>query len=60
MTTKKCSKCESVFECSNESMGCWCEELFLDLETLKDLKLKYDNCLCKICLKEYSLKEAIN
>ena len=60
MSTKKCSKCEMPFECCNEKMGCWCEDLHIDLETLKELKSKYDNCLCPNCLKEYSLKEVIN
>ncbi len=60
MSFKKCSKCHASFECGNEKPGCWCEDLLLDMQTLKELKLKYDNCLCPNCLKEYSLKELIN
>ncbi|MBL7889732.1 MAG: cysteine-rich CWC family protein [Bacteroidetes bacterium] len=54
MTTKKCSKCGQDFQCSNEKMGCWCEDLYLDIQTLNELKKEYDNCLCPTCLKEYS------
>jgi hypothetical protein len=51
---KSCSKCKSEFECCNEQRGCWCEELYLDTETLKKLKDEFDNCLCKACLAEYA------
>jgi hypothetical protein len=54
MSVKSCSKCSATFECSNEKMGCWCENLFLDIDTLKKLKEEYDNCLCPNCLKEYA------
>jgi len=60
MSVKKCSKCQSIFECGNNSSGCWCEEVFIGLETLKALKATYDNCLCPKCLKEYSLKPIKN
>jgi hypothetical protein len=50
---KKCSKCYNSFDCCNEKEGCWCENVFLDLETLKDLKNTFDNCLCAECLKVY-------
>jgi len=56
MAIKKCSKCGSEFTCGNEKPGCWCEDLFLDIATLNELKEKYDNCLCPICLEEYSNK----
>ncbi len=56
MSAKKCSKCNVDFECGNEKPGCWCEELFLDIATLKELKEKYDNCLCPQCLKLHSHK----
>ena len=57
MSIKKCSKCETAFECCNETMGCWCEDLVIDIEILKKLKLEYDNCLCKECLKSYEIKQ---
>jgi len=54
MAIKSCSKCTIAFECSNEKEGCWCEEVYLDLNTLKTLKKEYANCLCPACLKAYS------
>lgn len=53
MAIKKCSKCESSFECTNEKTGCWCENLFLDIDTLNKLHDKYDDCLCLDCLRSY-------
>jgi hypothetical protein len=60
MPGKKCSKCEASFECGSDKMGCWCEDLFIDLETLNKLKSEFNNCLCPKCLKEYSLKDIKN
>ena len=57
MSVKKCSKCNVVFECTNEQTGCWCENVHLNLETLKKLKEQYVNCLCSSCLKEYSKEQ---
>ncbi|MGZ4033356.1 MAG: cysteine-rich CWC family protein [Bacteroidia bacterium] len=54
MSIKKCSRCSTDFECCNEKPGCWCENLFIDIETLNKLKKEYDNCLCSSCLKEYA------
>ena len=38
--TKKCSKCETPFNCQNESRGCWCENLQVSLQQLAHLKEK--------------------
>jgi hypothetical protein len=54
MSIKICSKCKTSFECCNEKMGCWCEDLSIDIKTLNELKKTYDNCLCPKCLTEYS------
>jgi hypothetical protein len=54
---KKCSKCETVFTCQNESSGCWCESVRLTQETLAHLKEHYENCLCTKCLKELEGEE---
>lgn len=59
MSLKKCSKCQKPFECCNETPGCWCEDVFIDMKTLEELKAKYDNCLCKECLKGYE-REKVN
>ncbi|SEP11932.1 cysteine-rich CWC family protein [Niastella yeongjuensis] len=50
---KKCSKCETAFNCQNESRGCWCEEVQLSTRQLDYLKENYENCLCPNCLKEF-------
>lgn len=57
MANKNCSKCNNLFVCDCETRGCWCEDLFIDLETLNELKKQFDNCLCPTCLKEYSIKQ---
>ena len=54
MSIKICSKCKEEFECTNEKRGCWCESLYIDLETLNKLCIEYTNCLCLICLKGYA------
>lgn len=54
MSIKLCSKCKSSFKCCNEKMGCWCEDLTIDLKILNELKEQFENCLCPNCLKEYS------
>jgi hypothetical protein len=56
-TTKQCSKCQTPFECKNDEGGCWCEGYTLTLDTLKDLKATFDNCLCPECLNEYALEQ---
>jgi hypothetical protein len=65
---KRCSKCNSEFDCfvlqsaaekdCNEQRGCWCEELFIEIETLKKLREEFDNCLCRECLNGYANKDS--
>ncbi|MFL5764765.1 MAG: cysteine-rich CWC family protein [Bacteroidia bacterium] len=50
---KNCSKCDKEFDCCNDKAGCWCEDLYIDIDTLRDLKKEFDNCLCSECLREY-------
>ena len=57
MAKKECSKCGSSFTCTNETAGCWCENLQLSTQTLQFLKDSYENCLCPDCLKHYEQKE---
>lgn len=54
MSIKTCAKCGVPFTCSNEQMGCWCENLYLDMKTLKLLKETYNNCLCPNCLNTFT------
>lgn len=57
MASKNCSKCNTPFVCDCENPGCWCENLFIDLDTLDKLKKQYDNCLCPACLSKYAIKQ---
>ena len=53
MAKKECSKCGENFTCTNETRGCWCENVQLNTETLQFLKENYENCLCPSCLTNY-------
>ncbi len=57
MANKICSKCTELFDCTSESSGCWCSTIFIDLETLNEIKKQYDNCLCPTCLNKYEIKQ---
>ena len=56
---KKCSRCETPFNCQNESRGCWCEHLQLTTEVLAHLDKNYENCLCPKCLKEFEKQDRL-
>jgi hypothetical protein len=60
MAVKKCSKCESEFVCTNEQRGCWCENLYLGTESLKQLSADYADCLCPVCLSAFTDPEPKN
>ena len=45
---KTCSACGDTFPCLPG--GCWCAALRLSPTTLRELRAKYDNCLCPDCL----------
>jgi hypothetical protein len=57
MAVKKCSKCEAAFVCTNETRGCWCENLYVNPESLKMLKGNYADCLCPVCLSAFAEPE---
>lgn len=54
MAIKKCSKCQQPFECTNDKLGCWCEDLYIKLEVLNSLQKVYNNCLCINCLNKFT------
>ena len=60
MADKICSKCNVLFKCESDTFGCWCENLFIELNTLNEIKKQYENCLCPTCLKKYAIKEEKN
>lgn len=60
MELKNCSKCGKTFTCKNDEGRCWCNEHFLSLATLEQLRKDFDNCLCQECLKAYAIPEVNN
>ncbi len=48
---KKCPECGKEFIC-NHSTSCWCNSEKISAKTLKLLKEKYSDCLCKECLEK--------
>ena len=51
---KKCSKCNTEFECGSKIGKCWCMDLKVEVEVLNRLKEEFTDCLCPKCLSEYS------
>ena len=51
---KKCSKCNTQFECGSKIGKCWCMDLKVEAEVLNRLKEEFTDCLCPECLKEYA------
>jgi hypothetical protein len=45
---KTCPACGASFSCLPGA--CWCAALRLSATTLRELRAKYDNCLCPACL----------
>lgn len=60
MPVKSCSKCNVTFQCGCDKQGCWCEGLMVEKNTLEQLKVEFDNCLCPACLEQYSVKDSKN
>ena len=56
---KRCSKCGAAFDCGG-LIGCWCRDVKVDLETLAELKQKYDDCLCPGCLRALAVPTPAN
>jgi len=50
---KQCPRCRKLFECKCGSITlCHCSESRLTGETLDALRLRYNDCLCAVCLLE--------
>jgi Cysteine-rich CWC len=47
---KLCAACGEKFPCSARGGGCWCEEMTLGRDALRDLRERYCDCLCPRCL----------
>ncbi|XDD49977.1 cysteine-rich CWC family protein [Leptospira sp. WS92.C1] len=52
-TFKSCPRCGKMFECGAKSdIPCVCFSLTLSFSLKKELKKKYQDCLCVSCLTE--------
>jgi hypothetical protein len=57
-TVKNCAVCGEKFSCGAPGAGCWCEELKVASEVLRDLRARYADCLCRRCLSAAALQFA--
>lgn len=48
-----CEACGEEFICGATLAGCWCMKVTLSDEIRKDLKSKFNDCLCQNCLEKY-------
>jgi Cysteine-rich CWC len=48
---KKCSRCGKNFSCRQEA-GCWCASVRVEAALLGELRARYADCLCEVCLRE--------
>ncbi|PJZ24087.1 hypothetical protein CH352_00090 [Leptospira hartskeerlii] len=53
MIQRKCPQCSNILECGAEQGTCWCFDIQLDREVLKNIREMYDDCLCKNCLARF-------
>jgi len=58
-TLKKCAACGVEFSCGAPAAGCWCEELQITPEVLRDLRAHYADCLCQRCLSAAARNPAL-
>ena len=50
---KKCSKCNTEFECGADIGKCWCMDFKVEPVVLDKLREDFKDCLCPKCLYEY-------
>lgn len=46
----QCPACGASFGCGVETGSCWCREVELSRETLRELAADHRDCLCPTCL----------
>ena len=49
-TLKSCAACGESFSCGAPAAGCWCEDLVVAREVLRELRARRSDCLCRRCL----------
>lgn len=47
---EECESCGAEFDCG-PLWGCWCMKEKVPPEALRELKLRYEHCICPDCLK---------
>jgi ribosomal protein L34E len=46
-----CARCGEAFHCGvDDDKPCWCSQVKLNPQTLRDLEQRYRGCLCGTCL----------
>jgi hypothetical protein len=55
---KLCPSCAAEFGCADGAPGCWCEAVALARETLAELRVLADDCLCPACLAGFAARDA--
>src|SRR5260370_7233226 len=54
---KVCSRWGKEFGCAQGEPGCWCESIVVRRETLAELRLLADDCLCPTCLAGFAERD---
>lgn len=52
-----CESCGDEFICGAATKDCWCINEKLSDEIRKELKLKFNDCLCQNCLEIHTLEK---
>jgi hypothetical protein len=53
-TPRECEACGNPFVCGASLKGCWCLQVKLSAETRKELRERYERCLCPECLTRFA------
>ena len=53
-TPRECEACGKPFVCGASLKGCWCFQIKLSAEARKELRGRYERCLCSECLMRFA------
>jgi hypothetical protein len=51
---RECEACGKQFVCGASLKGCWCFGFKLSAETRRQLRERYQDCLCQDCLTKFA------
>jgi hypothetical protein len=54
----QCQLCGGSFVCRKSSGGCWCANVRVPAEALKELEASAKDCVCPKCLDKFARKGA--